>query len=73
LNIDDQEVLKLRALLESYKQQHGTIAIGFAESTNTVLPGCATCSGQCCNSCTTTCVSYCDGNSGYCWAHWHGN
>lgn len=62
MNIADQEVSKLRALLESYKLQHGTIATGSSESTN-----CYTCSGSCNNFCTHYCDSYCDGNSGSCW------
>jgi hypothetical protein len=62
MNIDEQEVSKLRTLLESYKQQHGTIATGSPESTN-----CYTCSGSCDNFCTHSCSTYCDGNSGSCW------
>lgn len=62
MNINDQEVSKLRALLASYKQEHGTIAAGNAESTN-----CTTCSGSCDNFCTHACDHYCDGNSGSCW------
>ncbi|HSQ41213.1 MAG TPA: hypothetical protein VLM37_02910 [Fibrobacteraceae bacterium] len=64
MNINDQELSKLRGMLASYKQQHGTIAAGLVESTN-----CATCSGSCDNFCTSGCSSYCDGNSGYCWNH----
>jgi len=62
MNIDDQEVLKLRALLESYKQKHGTIATGAPESINC----------YCGANCTSSCSSYCDGNSGYCWNHHYG-
>jgi hypothetical protein len=66
MNINDQEVSKLRALLEAYKEEHGTIAMGSAESTN-----CATCSGSCDNFCTNSCRTHCDGNSGSCWQSGH--
>jgi len=63
MNVESQELKALRAMLDNYERQHGTIAETFAESTN--------CSGSCyayCNgSCTSGCSSYCDGSSGMCW------
>ena len=57
MNINEHEVSKLRALLDSYKKKHGTIATGAPESIN------CTCGA----TCTHTCNTYCDGNSGMCW------
>jgi hypothetical protein len=71
MNISEQEVSKLRGMLESYKQQQGTIAMGSPESTN--MSSCTSCTARCAFTCTDSCTTYCDGNSGYCWAHWHGN
>lgn len=61
MNINEQEVLKLRTLLETYKKQHGTIATGSPESIN------CTCGASCTNSCET----YCDGASSICWQTGH--
>jgi hypothetical protein len=60
MNIKEEEVLKLRAMLESYKQKNGTVAKGFVESLNSHdTTGCF--------GCTHSCWSHCDGNNGVCW------
>jgi hypothetical protein len=76
LNINDHELSKLRAMLESYKQQHGTISMGSPESINYCDCGnsckgdCgASCGNYCGLTCTDTCQYQCDGNSSSCYYH----
>jgi hypothetical protein len=64
MNINEQEVAKLRAMLESYKQKNGTVALGSPESMNM---NCTYCTGTCNNFCTHSCDHYCNGNNDVCW------
>ncbi len=66
MDINEDIVSKLRAMLETYKEQHGTIATSAAESMN----DCTSCyANGCTGVCTHTCSGYCDGNGGgrICW------
>ena len=52
MRVSKSELAKLGAMLESYKNEHGTIAMSSEPTQNAW--GCA-------STCTHTCHSYCDG------------
>lgn len=58
MNIKEEEISKLKAMLDGYKAQHGTVSEEMVQTAN--------CSG-CSNFCTYSCNTYCDGSSGMCW------
>lgn len=66
MNIDPKELLKLRGLLDSYRQEHGMLDTLPGESLNCSCH--VGCTGSCNNFCTQGCSSYCDGASGTCWS-----
>lgn len=62
MNIKEEEIMKLRAMLDRYAAQNGATS---AESVYT--QNCTLCLNSCTNGCTQSCYHYCDGNSGVCW------
>ena len=62
MNVNEKELARLKAMLEEYKQAHGSVSIRAGESTN-----CYGCTGSCNNFCTQSCSTYCDGHSSFCW------
>ena len=64
MNVNQDELAKLTAMLNSYKQKHGQIVMDNAPTMN-----CAGCSSRCGGSCTNSCTTYCDGSSGFCWRY----
>ncbi len=70
MNISEKEIIKLRDMLNTYEEEHGTSAGDITDSVN--CTSCAGyCSGSCNNFCTSSCSTYCDGNSGACWQVGH--
>ena len=63
MNVNQDELAKLTAMLNSYKQKHGTIAMSDSPNMNYV----------CGATCTISCDSYCDGSRCFCWKSWKGN
>ena len=63
MKVSKSELAKLGAMLESYKNEHGTIAMSSEPTQNAW--GCA-------STCTHTCHSYCDGGRCICW-EWKGD
>jgi hypothetical protein len=57
MNINVKELNSLRTMLETYKQEYGTVAADYAESVNCYCGG----------SCTGSCNRYCDGGGNVCW------
>ena len=65
MKVSKSELAKLGAMLESYKNERGTIAMS-SEPTQNDIYGCT-------GTCTHSCSSYCDGSRCFCWKAWKGN
>lgn len=64
MKVSKSELVKLGAMLDAYKSEHGTIATSSTPTLNT---------WGCTASCTSSCYSYCDGSRCFCWKAWKGN
>ena len=64
MKVSKSELVKLGAMLDAYKSEHGTIATSSDPTLNTW--GCGA-------MCTNSCSSYCDGSRCFCWKAWKGN
>ena len=67
MNINKNELNRLKAMLEDYKQSNGPVSITAGESTNCSYSCAGYCSGTCNNFCTYSCRGKCDGSSSFCW------
>ena len=70
MNVNKKDLADLKAMLEEYKRNNGSISITNDKSTNYV--GCSKggcngyCSGTCMVLCTYKCAGKCDGNLSFC-------
>ena len=68
MRVSKSELAKLGAMLESYKNERGTIAMSSEPTQNTWG-----CGSFCTNTCNFNCLSWCEGSRCNCWKAWKGN
>ena len=67
MNLNENELYRLKAMLEDYKQSNGSVSITTGESINCSSSCAGYCSGTCKNFCIYTCVDNCGGTVSICW------